>query len=219
MLGSGVMQPDEPARSGMVDIETIRSEALRKVGRNVVNFARLESGLKILLSLCISGTPKELKKKKRRRIQENRTKTLGELAMQFSSSLAKGQKGLEDIPENLDDIHISLSFSVGDDKGSRNFRKSLVELVKDRNDLIHHRLAELDSTSVDSYRMLVEYLDEQQKRIIAKLDAIGALLDLLDWACNVFASDPQGQLSKFSLSSDSCEAQQQDPPDPPPMSQ
>jgi hypothetical protein len=62
-------------------------------------------------------------------------------------------------------------------------------------------------------------LDEQQKRIIAKLDAIGALLDLLDWACNVFASDPQGQLSKFSLSSDSCEAQQQDPPDPPPMSQ
>ena len=218
MLGSGVMQLDEPAQSGMVDIETIRSEALRKVGRNVVNFARLESGLKILLSLCISGTPKELKKKKRRRIQENRTKTLGELAMHFSSSLAKGQKGLEDIPENLDDIHISLSFSVGDDKGSRNFRKSLLELVKDRNNLIHHRLAELDSTSVDSYRMLIEYLDEQQKRIIEKLDAIG-IYDLLDWARNVFAGDPQGQLSKFSLTCDSCEAQQQDPPDPPPMSQ
>jgi len=62
------MQPDEPARSGIVDLETIRSEALRKVGRNVVNFARLESGLKTLLSLCISGAPKELKRKKRRRI-------------------------------------------------------------------------------------------------------------------------------------------------------
>jgi hypothetical protein len=219
MLGSGVMQPDEPAKSGMVDIETIRSEALRKVGRNVVNFARLESGLKILLSLFISGTPKELKKKKRRRIQENRTKTLGELAVHFNGSLAKAQNGLEDIPDNLDDIHISLSFSVGDDKGSRYFRKSLLELVKDRNNLIHHRLAELDSSSVDSYRMLIEYLDEQQKRIIEKLDAIRDLHDLLDWARNVFASDPQGQLSEFSLTCDSCEAQQQDPPDPPPMSQ
>ncbi|WP_259726151.1 hypothetical protein [Synechococcus sp. CS-1332] len=213
------MQQDEPAQSGMVDIETIRSEALRKVGRNVVNFARLESGLKILLSLCISGTPKELKRKKRRRIQENRSKTLGELAMHFGSSLAKGQENLEHIPENLDDIHISLSFSVGDDKGSRKFRKSLLELVKDRNNLIHHRLAELDSTSVDSYRMLIEYLDEQQKRIIEKLDSIRILLDLLDRACSVFVSDPQGQLSKFSLTYDSSEAQQQDPPDPPAMSQ
>ena len=213
------MQPDEPARSGIVDLETIRSEALRKVGRNVVNFARLESGLKTLLSLCISGAPKELKRKKRRRIQENRMKTLGELASHFSSSLAKGQDNLEDIPGNLDDIHISFTFSVGDDKGSRKFRKSLLELVKERNTLVHHRLAELDSTSVDSYRKLIEYLDEQQKRIIEKLDAIGNLLYLVDFARNVFVEDPQGQMSKFSLTYDSCEAQQQDPPDPPPMSQ
>jgi hypothetical protein len=213
------MQPDEPARSGIVDLETIRSEALRKVGRNVVNFARLESGLKTLLSLCISGAPKELKRKKRRRIQESRMKTLGELASHFSSSLAKGQDNLEDIPGNLDDIHISFTFSVGDDKGSRKFRKSLLELVKERNTLVHHRLAELDSTSVDSYRKLIEYLDEQQKRIIEKLDAIGNLLNLVDFARNVFVEDPQGQMSKFSLTYDSCEAQQQDPPDPPPMSQ
>jgi len=213
------MQPDEPARSGIIDLETIRSEALRKVGRNVVNFARLESGLKTLLSLCISGAPKELKRKKRRRIQENRMKTLGELASHFSSSLAKGQDNLEDIPGNLDDIHISFTFSVGDDKGSRKFRKSLLELVKERNTLVHHRLAELDSTSVDSYRKLIEYLDEQQKRIIEKLDAIGNILNLVDFARNVFVEDPQGQMSKFSLTYDSCEAQQQDPPDPPPMSQ
>lgn len=219
MFGSGVMQPDEPAQSGMVDIETIRTEALRKVGRNVVNFARLESGLKILLSLCISGTPKELKKKKRRRVQEIRAKTLGKLAIHFSSSLAKVPEDLEDIPENLDDIHISFTFFVGDDKGSLKFRKSLLKLVKDRNHLIHHRLAELDSSSVDSYRMLIKYLDEQQKRIVKQLDAIGDLLDLLDLARNVFARDPQGQLSEFSLTYDSCEAQQQDPPDPPPMSQ
>ncbi|MFN5463411.1 MAG: hypothetical protein ACK5CQ_00010 [Cyanobacteriota bacterium] len=200
----------------MVDIEIIRTEALRKVGRNVINFARLESGLKILLSLCISGTPKELKRKKRRRVKENRVKTLGELAIHFSGLLEKVPEILEDIPENLDDIHISLSYSVGDDKGSLKFRKSLLKLVKDRNHLIHHRLAELDSTSVDSYRMLIKYLDEQQKRIIEQLDTIGDLLDLLDLARNVFARDPQGLLS---LTYDSCEAQQQDQPDPPPMSQ
>jgi hypothetical protein len=34
-----------------MDIETVRAEALRKLGRNVVNFAKIEAGLKLLLSL------------------------------------------------------------------------------------------------------------------------------------------------------------------------
>ena len=100
--------------------------------------------------------------------------------MLFNGVLTKGEEKCESHPEELEGIHIAISLRVEDDKGSsQQFRKSLRELVKDRNILIHHRLAELDSTSIMSYLSLVEYLDEQHIRIIAKLEIIGSLIDLL----------------------------------------
>jgi hypothetical protein len=43
-----------------MDIESVRTEALRKLGRNVVNFAKIEAGFKLLLSISqVEGTPKQ----------------------------------------------------------------------------------------------------------------------------------------------------------------
>lgn len=215
-----MIHQDDLTRSDSDHLETIRSEALRKLGRNVVNFARLESGLKTLLaSVNISGAPRELLKIKQSRIRVNRTKTLGEVARLFSSSLVGEEKSPECIPERLDKPHFSVSLTIQDDKGSsQHFRHSLRKLVRERNCLIHHRLAELDSTSVASYRSLIEYLDEQQPRILAKLEFIGALFDLLKVSHIEFASYLESHLSRSPLTDDSCEAQQQDAPDPPPLS-
>jgi len=211
---------DKFSRSDLDDLETIRAEALRKLGRNVVNFARLESGLKILLaSVNISGGPRELLNIQQNRIRMNRRKTLGEVTSLFSSSLIREEKSSECIPERLDELHFSQSLKIEDDKGSsQQFRHSLRKLVKERNFLIHHRLAELDSTSVTSYRSLIEYLDEQQPRILAQLEFIRDILDLLQASHIEFASYLQGHLSRPQLPDDSCEAQQQDAPDPPPLS-
>jgi hypothetical protein len=42
-----------------VDIEALRAEALRKLGRNIVNFAKIEAGFKYLLSVSqLDGTGK-----------------------------------------------------------------------------------------------------------------------------------------------------------------
>ncbi len=215
-----MIHQDDFARSDLDHIEAIRSEALRKLGRNVVNFARLESGLKILLaSVNISGAPRELIKIKQGRIRANRTKTLGEVLSLFSSSLVTEEKSPECIPERLDKLCFSLSLKIQDDKGSsQHFRHSLRKLVKERNFLIHHRLAELDSTSVASYRSLIDYLDEQQSRILAKLEFIGDLIDLLQTSRIEFASHLESHLSLSPMSGDSCEAQQQDAPDAPPLS-
>lgn len=211
---------EDSAKRDLEDIENIRSEALRKVGRNVVNFARLESGLKILLaSVNISGAPRELLKIRQSRIRVNRTKTLGEVASLFSCSLLREEKYPECMPEKLDGLHISLSLRIGGDTGnSQQFRNSLRKLVKERNYLLHHRLAELDSTSATSYGSLIEYLDNQQSKLLAKLDFIGDLLDLLQTSQIEFVSYLQSHLSNSPLTGDSSEAQQQDAPDPPPVS-
>jgi hypothetical protein len=214
------MHQDHSATNDLGDLEKVRSEALHKVGRNVVNFAKIESGLKILLaSANMSGAPRDLLREQQRRIRDNRKKTLGDLAILFNRSLAREEESPECIPEKLDVIHISLSLRIKDDKGSsKQFRNSLRELVTARNELIHHRLAELDNTSITSYQALIEYLEEQHEKIIAKLEIIGSFLNLLQASHNEFSSYLQSYLSQSSLNDDSREAQRQDATDPPPIS-
>jgi hypothetical protein len=42
-----------------IDIETIKAEALRKIGRNISNLAKIEAGLKYLLSISSFEGPAE----------------------------------------------------------------------------------------------------------------------------------------------------------------
>jgi hypothetical protein len=71
-----------------MDIETVRAEALRKVGRNVVNFAKIEAGLKLLLSLNQSeGTAQTISEQGRRSQTHPNKKTLGLLVQEFNKKI------------------------------------------------------------------------------------------------------------------------------------
>jgi len=213
------MIQDTSATHDLESLEKVRSEALQKVGRNVVNYAKIEAALKLLLAaINIAGSPKELLKKQKHSIKVNRKKPLGEIVMLFNRSLEREAENPMRIPETLDEIHISLSFSIEDDKDSRKkFQKSLKELVKDRNDLIHRRLAELDGTSARSYKILIEYLDGQHTKILAKLEMIRSFFDLLKASHKELANILECYLTQSPPNDDSPEAQHQDAPGRPPM--
>ena len=200
-------------------LEKVRSEALQKVGRNIINLAKIEAALKLLLaSINIAGSPKELLKKQQHSIKANRKKTLGEIAIMLNRSLEREAENPMRIPETLDEIHILLSVRIENDKvSSKQFQKSLKELVKDRNDLIHHRLAELDDTSTMSYKLLIEHLDGQHTKIIAKLEMIRSFFDLLETSHKELVNILESYLTQSPPNDDSIEAQHQDAPGPPPM--
>ncbi len=214
-----VMNRDTSATHDLNGLEKVRSEALQKVGRNVVNFAKIEAALKLLLaSINIAGSPKDLLEKKQHSAKVNRKKPLGEIAMLLNRSLEREAENPIRIPETLDEIYISLSFRIEDEKGSSNqFQKSLMELVKDRNDLIHHRLAELDGTSARSHMILIEYLDEQHTKIIAKLEMIRSFIELLMASHKGLANILECYPTQSPPHDDTLDAQHQDAPDPPPM--
>lgn len=213
------MIQDASAAQDLECLERVRSEALQKVGRNVVNYAKIEAALKLLLAaINIAGSPKELLKKQQHSIKVNRKKSLGEIVMLFAKSLEREADNPMRIPETLGEIHISLSFGIEDDKDSRKkFQKSLKELVRDRNDLIHRRLAELDGTSARSYKILIEYLDSQHTKILAQLEMIRSFFDLLKASHNELASILECYLAQSPPNHDSLEAQHQDTLGPPPM--
>jgi hypothetical protein len=206
---------DNQAINDLNNLEKVRKEALQKIGRNVVNFARLEAALKLLLSFANnSGTPRELARKQQDNIKQHSKKSLGIIAELFNISLIKEETKTKCIPEILDEIHISMSFGFKYDNDSKQFQKSLKKLVSERNDLIHHRLAKLDSTSIQNYKDLIEYLDEQHIKIIDKLKTIGCFIDHLKAIPNELEKIYQSYLTESPLIDDTLEAQQQEPPGP-----
>jgi hypothetical protein len=205
---------DNKTINDLTNLEKVRQEALQKIGRNVVNFARLEAALKLLLSFANNaGTPSELARKQQDNIKQHSKKSLGIIAELFNSSLIK-EANTECIPEKLDEIHISLSFGFKYDKDCKQFQKSLMKLVSERNDLIHHRLAKLDSSSIQNYKDLIEYLDKQHTKIIGNLKIIECFFDHLKAFPNELEKILNSYLMESPLNDDTLEAQNQDPPGP-----
>lgn len=155
-----------------MDIETIRAEALRKLGRNIVNLSKLEAGFKHLLAASqVEGTAKTLPKQLRRNQIWLRKQTLGQLVQKFNEDIV-GDANEVDPSTNFFGTGMSFSFKVsyGDPGFSKAQKRALLAVVAERNQLIHQDLAYLDTTSVEDYRKLIDLLDEQNPRLLAHLE-------------------------------------------------
>jgi hypothetical protein len=161
-----------------MDIETIRVEALRKLGRNVVNFAKIEAGLRLLLSIGqVEGTTKTISEQVRRNQTRLRKQTLGRLVQEFNKNIMVDASHTES-PESLSELEISFSLKVTyDDPDFLKVKKrELSAIVAERNKLIHQDLSYLDTTSVKDYRELISRLDEQNPRLLAHLEELRWML-------------------------------------------
>lgn len=164
--------------SPTTDIETVRSEALRKVGRNVVNFQKVEACLKFLVTVCnTAGTQTTLLDNIREEAARVHRESLGNLATSLNRRVFDGRDEPV-VPEDLSELWASISLRVDGDEDSNSQRKrALRALVTERNRLIHRDLVRFDYDSVPSCRELIELLDAQNPRILEQLSALRALID------------------------------------------
>ncbi|PZV13165.1 MAG: hypothetical protein DCF20_15905 [Pseudanabaena sp.] len=161
-----------------MDIETIRTEALRKLGRNIVNFSKIEGALKYLLSIAKNeGNRQKLSDKllgDRERINKQ---TLGTLVRDFYKNVL-GNAIQADFPE--DDpkwVSILLNISYSDQEFLKIKKQEFLGIVAERNKLIHQDLANLDTSSIEDYRKLIIYLDEQNPRLLNYLAELGEIIN------------------------------------------
>jgi len=157
-----------------VDIEAIRSEALRKLGRNIVNFSKIEAAFKYLLSVSqLDGTGKTTSAQLRRNETRLRKQTLGKLVQEFNKNILGDASQSEPIPD-FSEAGISLSFKVTYNNPDflKVEKRKLASIVAERNKLIHQNLAFLDTTSVEDYHNLITLLDEQNPRLLAQLEEL-----------------------------------------------
>ena len=164
---------DEP-----IDIEVVRTEALRKLGRNIVNFSKIEGILKYLLSVSqIKGLSKSTRNQFVDSHKKFRKLTLGSLVGKLHNTVLVDDSQSE--PQlDSSELGMSLSFKVTySDSDFLNVQKqALADIVAERNKLIHQDLALLNTSSIEDYYKLISFLDEQNPRLLAHLEELGWML-------------------------------------------
>jgi len=161
-----------------IDIELVRTEALRKLGRNIVNFSKIEGVLKYLLSVSqIKGlstsTHNQLVSNQKRFSKQ----TLGKLVEELHKNvIVDDSKSKPQLKSSDSEISLLFQINYSDSNFLKVQKKALSDIVRERNKLIHQDLALLDTSSIDDYHNLISLLDEQNPRLLAHLENLGWML-------------------------------------------
>ena len=142
-------------------------EVLRKIGRNVLHFQRMESMLKFLISRSdLQGSASELKANHEKSVDTVSRQTMGNLVKSFISSVYSGQRPGKEPEVEIKKPYFSFSFKVdADPKHVAKRKAALEEVVNERNALIHQMLAKFDQTSSKSCSEISGLLDAQAERL------------------------------------------------------
>lgn len=180
-----------------MELEIIKNEVLRKIGRNVMLFQQMEHFLKYLLTNAEhSGYSSELKTNKEQRAATIHKQTMGQVAKQFLENTFSAPEKNTNTPEELKEAWLSFRFTFECDDAVYEQRKNeLTSIVAERNELIHHLLPKWDLNSVESSSEIEQHLDQQREKILPELENLRSLVKSMQEAMKEYA--------KF-LASDEC---------------
>jgi len=135
-------------------------EVLRKIGRNVLNFQRMEAMLKFLISRSdLQDTVNELKATHEKNVDVVSRQTMGNLVKGFLASVYAEKETDEEPKVDIQEPPFSFSFRIEAEPDHVAERKaSLEHVVKERNILIHQMLAKFNQTSPKSCSTRVTFL-------------------------------------------------------------
>jgi len=140
--------------------------ALQKIGRNVVNFQKIEAMLKVFVSENNFKAPiNKLEETLEERKQRFEKQSLGKLTEEYFKSFAS-MESIHNYPDERSEAWMSLSVQIENEDGTLPQQKDAINfLVSERNRLIHQMLAEFNPASTDSCNDLIMELDKQDEMI------------------------------------------------------
>jgi hypothetical protein len=161
----------------------LRNIALQKIGRNVVNFQKIEGMLKFIISRNNFKAPiskiAEILEERKKSINK---KSLGTLTSEYFKSFHHGKIN-DDAPIIDNEAWISLTVKYESENVSLPQEKAAFSfLVSERNRLIHQMLVTFNPESKESCAALIKELDEQNVMIQKEYKNIQNLLIALEEA-------------------------------------
>lgn len=136
-----------------------------KIGRNIVIFQTIEKNLKLILAnYQLSGPASQLVEIQKNNTLSVKNKTLGGLIQQFASNFTDVPDNSDnlDIDDDISEPHFSFRIHLGTNAELFELRKAqLTNIVKERNDLVHHLLLNFDLSVASERVKLANKLDLQ----------------------------------------------------------
>jgi hypothetical protein len=161
-----------------VDSQSARDELFRRIGRNVVNFQYLEATLRSMIpALSNKGNLKELQANQDEVSRKHEKSTLGNLANAYHERVFGKNATEEAVPDEVLPepwFAFSVHPEVTPETAAR-WKAALVNLVGERNRLIHEDLLSVDLNSREECEELSARLDEQNTRIRNQLEHLNSL--------------------------------------------
>ena len=164
------------------ELESLKNEVHRKIGRNIILFQKIELLLKFLLANSkISGYALELKEIIEQQNKVFEKQTLGQLVNQFFENIIFSSTKIDDEPDVLKGVWINFDCKfLNDSSVYEEQKKSLVLVVAERNELVHHFLLKWDLTLVDGWISADQYLDKQYEKIENESQNLQVLAEILE---------------------------------------
>jgi hypothetical protein len=162
-----------------LDLIKMQDKVFGKIGRNLLNFQKIELMLKYLITNGrMSGYMSEFKANQERRAAAIHKQTMGQMVGKFIENTFQVPIESHQTPIEAKEPHFSFSFTVETDSDFyESKRQALKSLVSDRNDLIHHLLPRFNPNSFESCLEIEQYLDQQRERLVPEYDHLKSLID------------------------------------------
>jgi hypothetical protein len=164
--------------------EKLKDEVYLKIGRNIVEFQKMELLLKhIATHSDISGYSSELKSNQEIKNQKIQKQTMGHLVKQYLEKILSGREEIPELPNELKEPHLSLSIRIKPDENLyQKIKKDMESIVSERNELVHHLFAKFSSEAdpVKKRSAIIDYLDKQNDVIREKIEALKGIAKTID---------------------------------------
>ena len=158
------------------DIEKVRNEVLRKLGRNLLIFQHIEALLKFFTSKSsISAYLGEFMSQLPYQQDSVKRKMMGQLIDPVLAALYGEKIGTQEL-DLFNEVKVSISMRMegGSDAESLH-RSSLEAVIKERNELVHHFFSRVQQDSLDDWRAAGVYLDRQREIVLPELNLLGSM--------------------------------------------
>lgn len=149
------------------DLKSTQDEILRRVGRNLLLFQKIEGLLKFLLSNHkAGGTPVDFKERQQKQIDTINRTMLGLLVDKYVTEVLN-DAGVEEPEEDSTADWFTFSFRIsGDTEFIEAMRRDMKLMTEQRNELVHGFLPRWQPESPEKTEETLAYLDIQREKVL-----------------------------------------------------
>lgn len=182
------------------DLNIMRDEVFRKIGKILLSFQKIEYMLKHLVANGrVSGYASDIMQTLEGKAAAVHKNTMGTLVKDFVGNTFQKSDESPDPPAELIEPYLSISYSIdADEEFFESKRQALKSLVDDRNELIHHLLPRFNEDSLESCLEINDYLDCMQERLIPEYDFLKSQIQVRNLISELHNSE--GFMKRFELS-------------------